>query len=123
MRKIMTLAAAVAMSTAMVMPVKALDIDRMVGTWQWKDFVVTCAKGGEFGLSCKVSKGPKNVGMEMLLSKIVDKGGREYIAKVRHPANGKVYNTRLTMPRDDAWELDGCTTDGACATGIFTRVK
>jgi len=97
-------------------------MDAMVGKWKWQDFVVECAKGGEHGLSCKVASGPKNVGMEMIVSPIKEENGM-FVGKVKHPANGQVYNTKMTQPDKDSWKLDGCTDDGACATGTFVRVK
>ena len=100
----------------------AADIDDMIGKWKWQDFVVECAKGGDFGISCKVASGPKNVGMEMIQS-AMKKDGDHFVGKVKHPVNEQVYNTKITMADKDTWRLDGCTADGACASGTFVRVK
>ena len=100
----------------------AAATDNMVGKWKWQDFVVQCQKGGEYGLSCKVVSGPKNVGMEMIMSPIKEEKGM-FLGKVKHPGNGMVYNTRMSQPDENSWKLDGCTESGACATGTFVRVK
>ncbi len=107
---------------AMSLSAMALDVNKMLGKWKWQDYVVEVTRGGQFGLSAKVLSGPSNVGMEMIQSKLEDKDGK-VVGRIRHPGNGKVYNTRLTMPDDNSWKLDGCTDDGACASGVFTRVK
>jgi uncharacterized protein (DUF2147 family) len=125
MKRIATFAMGIA--AAGMFAVSALaDVDSMVGKWKWQDFVVECQKGGEYGISCKVVSGPKNVGMEMIMSplkEVKEKGAEYYAGKVKHPGNGKVYNTKMSRPDENSWKLDGCTDDGACATGTFVRVK
>lgn len=100
----------------------AASIDDMVGKWKWQDFVVECTKGGEHGISCKVASGPKNVGMEMIVSPLQQKGDH-FVGKVKHPVNEQVYDTKISMKDKDSWLLDGCTDGGACASGTFVRVK
>ncbi len=123
MKRITTLALGVASAAVLAVSAHAeAALDSMVGKWKWQDFTVECSKGGDHGLSCKVVAGPKNVGMEMIMSPIKTEGGA-FVGKVKHPANGQVYNTKMTQPDKDSWKLDGCTDDGACATGTFVRVK
>jgi len=107
---------------AMAVSAYALDVKKMVGKWKWQDYVVEVTEGGDNGLSAKVVSGPNNVGMEMIQSKLEEKDGK-IVGRIKHPGNGKVYNTQLTMPDENAWKLDGCTDDGACASGVFTRMK
>ena len=121
MKRIATFALGIAAAGMFAMSAHA-NVDSMIGKWKWQDFVVECQKGGEHGLSCKVVSGPKNVGMEMIMSPIKQEGDH-FVGKVKHPGNGKVYNTRMSQPDKDSWKLDGCTDDGACATGTFVRVK
>ena len=122
MHKAFLFAAGMALATITTTSAMAQSMDKMFGKWKWQGFVVECAKGGDFGISCKVKEGPQNVGMEMVMSKIEMKDGA-YVGKIRHPANKKVYNTKMTMPDENSWKLDGCTDDGACASGVFVRVK
>ena len=97
-------------------------MEGMVGKWSWKDFVINCAKGGDHGISCKVEKGPKNVGMEMIQSDLAMKDGA-FVGKVKHPMTGEVYNAKMQADGPDKFKMDGCTAAGACASGVFTRVK
>ena len=94
----------------------------MVGTWKWTDYTVECKEGGANGMSCTVTGGPKNVGMEMIQSKLETKDGN-YVGDIKHPANGDVYKTKLSMKDKDSWSLDGCTAAGVCASGTFARTK
>ena len=121
MRRIASVALGIAAAGMFAVSANA-NVDAMVGKWKWQDFVVECQKGGEYGISCKVTEGPKNVGMEMIVSPI-KKEGEFFVGKVKHPGNGKVYNTKMSQPDKDSWKLDGCTDDGACASGTFVRVK
>ncbi len=97
-------------------------MDNMVGKWMWKDFTINCAKGGANGMSCKVEKGPKNVGMEMIQSALAMKDGA-FVGKVAHPATGETYNAKMVPDGADKFKMDGCTAAGACASGVFTRIK
>lgn len=95
----------------------------MVGQWQWQDFTVKVTESGKHGLSAEVVDGPRNVGMEMIRSELEKKGDAVFVGRIKHPSNGKVYNTKLSRQGEDAWELDGCTDSGACATGVFERAE
>ena len=97
-------------------------MDGMVGKWAWKDFTINCAKGGAHGISCKVEKGPKNVGMEMIQSDLAMKD-HAFVGKVAHPMTGETYNAKMVPDGADKFKMDGCTAAGACASGVFTRVK
>ncbi|MCB1521701.1 MAG: DUF2147 domain-containing protein [Hyphomicrobiaceae bacterium] len=94
----------------------------MVGKWKWDAFTIDCKEGGANGTSCTVAEGPKNVGMEMIKSKLEQKGN-EYVGQVAHPMTGETYNAKMTMDGADSWKMDGCTAAGACASGVFSRVK
>lgn len=96
--------------------------EAMVGEWAWEGFTIEVAEGGDHGLSAEVVDGPKNVGMEMIKSELEREDGA-FVGRVKHPANGKVYNTKISRKGADAWKLDGCTDSGACASGVFERVK
>ncbi len=122
MKRIATLALGIVASGMFALSATAASVDDMVGKWKWQDFTVECAKGGDNGISCKVAEGPKNVGMEMIMSPVKQEGDH-FVGKVKHPANGMIYNTKMSMADKDSWKLDGCTDDGACATGTFVRVK
>jgi len=122
MRKIVAAAVGLAIAGVMATSAWALDTKKMLGKWKWQDFVVEVTEGGEYGISAKVVSGPKNVGMEMIQSKLEEKDGY-IVGRIKHPGNGKVYNTKMSMPDDKSWKLDGCTDDGACATGKFIKVE
>ncbi len=100
----------------------AAGIADMVGTWEWSGYTVQCKEGGANGISCLVTAGPKNVGMEMVQSKLEPKNGG-YWGDIKHPASGEIYKTQLVLKDPNNWSLDGCTTGGVCASGVFTRVK
>jgi uncharacterized protein (DUF2147 family) len=118
MKKLLAVAVAAA---AFAAPAFA-NVDKMVGNWKWTDYTVACAKGGDNGMSCKVTAGPKNVGMEMIKSKLEAKDGA-YVGKIAHPATGDIYNTKMSLKDDNTWSMDGCTDKGVCAKGDFTRIK
>ena len=122
MKKMIAAAAGLLALGALSVSAMALDASKMIGKWKWQDYIVQVQKGGQYGLTAKVLSGPSNVGMEMIQSKLEEKDGK-VVGRIRHPGNGKVYNTRMSMPDGNSWKLDGCTDDGACASGVFTRVK
>jgi len=122
MKKFMT-GALVGLSTlAMTALASAQDMSAMIGKWQWQNFVIEVTQGGDHGMSAKVISGPSNVGMEMMQSKMAPQG-ESMVARVKHPANAQVYNAKMTFDGADSWKMDGCTDAGACASGVFTRVK
>lgn len=122
MKKFITGALVGAATLAMSTLAMAQDMSAMMGKWQWQNFVIEVSQGGDFGMSAKVVSGPANVGMEMMQSKMAMKDGA-MVARVKHPANGQVYNAKMTFDGADSWKMDGCTDAGACASGVFTRVK
>jgi uncharacterized protein (DUF2147 family) len=106
--------------------VAAAELKDMVGKWKWAEYTVdvtecTTNPGGG-GLCAKVAAGPKNVGMEMIRSKLETKGN-EFVGQIAHPATGEIYNTKMTLKDPDTWGMDGCTAAGVCATGDFKRIK
>jgi uncharacterized protein (DUF2147 family) len=122
MRKFITGALIGAATFGMTLAASAQDMSNMMGKWQWQNFVIELTKGGEFGVSAKVISGPANVGMEMMQSKMAPQGSA-MVARIKHPANGQTYNAKMTFDGADSWKMDGCTDAGACASGVFTRVK
>lgn len=94
----------------------------MVGKWSWEGFTIECKEGGANGMSCVVAAGPKNVGMEMIKSKLEPKDGA-FVGQIAHPMTGDTYNAKMVQDGADAFKMDGCTAAGACASGVFTRVK
>lgn len=122
MKKFMTGALVGVATLAMTAMASAQDMSAMIGKWQWENFVIEVTQGGDHGLSAKVISGPKNVGMEMMQSKMAPKDGG-MVARVKHPATGATYNAKMTFESADAWTMAGCTDANVCASGKFTRVK
>lgn len=100
----------------------AAGMTDMAGKWKWTDFTIECKEGGANAMSCTVVDGPKNKGMEMIQSKLEAKGS-DFVGKIKHPASGDVYNTKMTLKDANTWAMDGCTDTGVCAKGEFARVK
>jgi len=98
------------------------DVNSMIGTWKWEGFTIEVAKCDSTEVCAKVVSGPKNVGMEMIQSKLKPSGG-SFLGKVAHPQTGDTYNSKLTMANADTWHIDGCTDANVCASGDFSRVK
>lgn len=120
-------ALAVLVSAAMAMvPAMANDTKAMIGKWSWTDYTVEvkeCSTNpADAGLCATVTAGPKNVGLEMIRSKLVARDGG-LIGQIAHPATGEIYFTKLNMKNADTWSLDGCTKANVCAKGDFARVK
>ncbi|HHI82254.1 MAG TPA: hypothetical protein ENJ99_03795 [Rhizobiales bacterium] len=121
MKKLIALIAGIA-ALGMATLASAQDMSAMIGKWQWQAFTIEVTKGGQYGISAKVIAGPANVGMEMMQSAMKPMGNA-IVARVKHPANGQIYNAKMTFDGADSWKMDGCTDAGACASGVFTRVK
>ena len=121
MKKIIAAIAGVAI-LGMATIASAQNMSGMIGKWKWQDFVIEMAQGGDHGVSAKVISGPANVGMEMMQSAMMQKGGN-MVARIKHPANGEIYNAKISIMDADSWKMDGCTDAGACASGVFNRVK
>lgn len=107
-------------------PANAADLKAMIGTWKWIDFTVqvkdcTTNQSGA-GLCATVIAGPKNVGMEMIRSKLAQQPDGSFVGKICHPASADTYNTKMTVA-GDVWHMNGCTDAGVCATGDFIRQK
>ena len=122
----LVMAASVVAALAGAAPAGATDLKSLVGTWKWTDFTVqvkecTTNPSGA-GLCETVIAGPKNVGMEMIRSKLEQKPDGSFVGKIGHPASGETYNTKMTL-QGDVWHMDGCTDAGVCATGDFVRQK
>jgi uncharacterized protein (DUF2147 family) len=120
MRKFVSAAAILGGVLGFAAAAHAAGLADMVGKWKWTDYTVECKEGGANGMSCTVTGGPKNVGMEMVQSKLEPKDGN-YVGDIKHPASGDVYKTKLSMKDKDTWSLDGCTAAGVCASGTFAR--
>lgn len=119
MKKAIAAAAGIA---ALVMTTSVANAASMVGKWKWEGFTIECTEGGANGMSCIVIDGPNNKGMEMIKSKLEEKDGA-FVGQVAHPQTGETYNAKMKADGNDAWQMDGCTAAGACASGKFTRVN
>ena len=97
-------------------------MEKMVGTWKWEGFTIKVQKCDKTGVCAEVVSGPKNVGMQMIQSKLTPTGGN-YVGKVAHPQTGDTYNSKISMLNPDTWHIDGCTDKNVCASGDFTRVE
>ena len=97
-------------------------IEKMVGSWKWADFTIRVGKCEKTEICAKVMSGPKNVGLEMIQSKLKpSKGG--FTGKIAHPQTGKTYTSKISMLNNNLWHVDGCTDANVCASGDFTRIK
>ena len=107
-------------------PARAAEMKEMLGKWQWTDYTVEvkeCTTNpSAAGLCATVIAGPKNVGMEMIRSKL-EKRSEDFVGQIAHPATSEIYNTKMTLKDPDTWGMDGCTAGNVCATGDFKRVK
>ena len=116
--------AALAIAGMAATPAAAVDLNSLVGTYKWTDYTVqakTCSTNPSgAGLCVTVTAGPKNIGMEMIRSKLMDKAGGVFVGKIAHPASGEIYNTKMTF-NGKIWHMDGCTDAGVCATGDFVK--
>ena len=102
--------------------VAAGGVDQMVGKWSWEGFVIVVNKCPETEVCAKVLSGPKNVGLQMIKSKLMAKGDG-FVGKIAHPQTGDTYNAKLRMADANTWHLDGCTDKNVCASGDFKRIK
>ncbi|VAW70481.1 hypothetical protein MNBD_GAMMA09-2161 [hydrothermal vent metagenome] len=98
------------------------DILSMVGTWKWEGFTIKVDKCDATEVCAEVISGPKNVGMQMIKSKLKSVDGN-FVGKVAHPQTGDTYNSKLSVNDSNSWHIDGCTDANVCASGDFTRVK
>ncbi|MCW8901299.1 MAG: DUF2147 domain-containing protein [Gammaproteobacteria bacterium] len=97
-------------------------IEAMVGTWKWADFTIRVGKCDKTKVCAKVVSGPKNVGLQMIQSKLTPADG-SFVGKIAHPQTGNTYNSKISMLSTDVWHIDGCTDANVCASGDFKRVQ
>lgn len=100
----------------------AADAKEMVGKWRWQDFTIEVVECKAGDICAKVIAGPKNVGLDMLASKLTAKGS-DLIGQIAHPETKEIYNTRFQRKDKDRWRLDGCTASRVCLTGELVRVR
>jgi hypothetical protein len=100
----------------------AADLKDMLGKWRWQEFTIEVVECKAGGICAKVIAGPKNVGLDMLASKLTAKGD-DWVGQIAHPETKEVYNTRFQRKDKDRWRLDGCTASRVCLTGELVRVK
>jgi hypothetical protein len=100
----------------------AADLKDMLGTWRWQDFTIEVVECKAADICAKVVAGPKNVGLDLLASKLTAKGN-DWVGQIAHPETKELYNTRFQRRDKDHWRLDGCTAARLCLTGEFVRVK
>lgn len=122
MKKVYTLIVALFAFGFAQVALAAPTLDEMVGTWKWESFTIKVQKCEATGVCAEVVSGPKNVGMQMIQSKLAltDAG---FVGKVAHPQTGDTYSSKLSMVNGTTWHIDGCTPANVCASGDFTRVK
>ena len=94
----------------------------MIGTWKWEGYTIKVQKCDSTEICAEVLTGPKNVGLQMIKSKLsaTDAG---FVGKVAHPQTGDTYNSKISMVNESTWHIDGCTPANVCASGDFTRMK
>jgi len=122
MKKVFTLVAAMIAFGFTQQALANPSLDDMVGTWKWEGFIIKVQKCENTGVCAEVTSGPKNVGLQMIQSKLVasDAG---FVGKVAHPQTGDTYNSKISMVNATTWHIDGCTSSNVCASGDFTRMK
>ena len=98
------------------------DIHNMIGTWKWEGFTVKVEKCDKTDVCAEVISGPKNVGLQMIQTKLKP-SGKDFVGKISHPQTGDTYNAKLSMLNQDTWHIDGCTDNNVCASGDFTRIN
>lgn len=97
-------------------------IEAMIGEWKWADFTIRVGKCDKTEVCAKVMSGPKNVGLQMIQSKLTPSKG-SFLGKVAHPQTGNTYNSKISMLSKNVWHIDGCTDANVCASGDFKRIK
>lgn len=100
----------------------APSLDDMVGTWKWEGFTIKVQKCEATGVCAEVVSGPKNVGLQMIKTKL-NSADASFVGKVAHPQTGDTYNSKISMVNANTWHIDGCTATNVCASGDFTRVQ
>jgi hypothetical protein len=100
----------------------AADLKDMLGKWRWQDFTIEVVECKAGDICAKVIAGPKNVGLDVLASKLTANGD-DWVGQIAHPETKEVYNTRFQRQDKDRWRLDGCTASRVCLTGELVRVR
>lgn len=104
----------------MALPASAGELSEMVGAWQWEGYTVTVTECDATTVCAEVTDGPQNVGMQMLKT-TPQAAGDAWTAEVFHPATGELYYTKMSYDGSDTWTMAGCTSNGVCAEGAFSR--
>lgn len=110
-----------ALSVSTAVQAEQPGYEDMVGTWKWETFTIRVDKCDATGVCAKVVSGPKNVGMQMIQSKLKEADGN-FVGKIAHPQTGDTYNSKISMTSNDVWHIDGCTAQNVCASADFKRV-
>ena len=103
-----------------IAPAGAAELKDMMGRWTWAAYkieVIECIGGR---VCAKVIAGPKNVGLEIFASELINKDGAWY-GQVVSPETGATYNTRMQFTAARTWRLDGCTPSRVCLSGELVR--
>ena len=100
----------------------ASELSDMLGKWTWQKFTVEVKECAGKGLCSKVIAGPKNVGMEIFASEMIQKNG-DWYGQIVDPGTGTIYYTRLRFTDSKTWHLDGCTASKVCLSGEFVRAE
>ncbi len=103
-------------------PAAAANLEDMVGKWNWSEFTVVVTQCDATGVCAEVVAGPKNVGMQMIKSKLESKDGG-FVGQIAHPMTGDTYNAMMKFTDANTWHMDGCTPQNVCASGDFTRIQ
>jgi len=122
MKSITTAALGLVALCALPSAFAAGDVKDMVGKWSWEGFVIEVNNCQETEVCATVLSGPKNVGLQMIKSKLTAKGDG-FVGKIAHPQTGDTYNAKLHMADANTWHLDGCTDKNVCASGDFKRIQ
>ena len=98
----------------------ASEISEMVGVWEWEGYEITVSECDNTTVCAEVTAGPQNVGLQMLKT-TPEAAGEAWTAEVVHPATNELYYAKMEFDGSDAWKMAGCTENGVCAEGTFTR--
>jgi len=105
-----------------IMPATGADRTDMLGKWTWQQFTIEVSECAAKGVRANVIAGPKNIGLEIFASELVQRDG-DWFGQIINPETGASYNTRMRFTRLKTWRLDGCTTSKVCLSGEFVRAK
>jgi uncharacterized protein (DUF2147 family) len=94
----------------------------MLGKWIWQEFTIEVSECAAKGVCAKVIAGPKNFGLKIFASELIQRDG-DWFGQIVNPENGATYNTRMRFTSLKTWRLDGCTTSKVCLSGEFVGAK